>query len=80
MTLSDPKTILLAALLLVTAIFVSLWSRASPLRLGIGFLTDFLDTLGIGSFATTTTLFRLKKLVAELSLDKQVLKEAARGN
>ena len=65
MTLSDPKTILLAALLLVTAIFVSLWSRASPLRLGIGFLTDFLDTLGIGSFATTTTLFRLKKLVAD---------------
>jgi uncharacterized membrane protein YfcA len=64
-TLSDPKTILLAALLLVTAIFVSLWARASWLRLGIGFLTDFLDTLGIGSFATTTTLFRLKKLVAD---------------
>ena len=65
MTLSDPKTILLAALLLVTAIFVSVWARASWLRLGIGFLTDFLDTLGIGSFATTTTLFRLKKLVAD---------------
>jgi uncharacterized membrane protein YfcA len=64
-TLSDPKTILLAILLLVTAIFVSLWARASWLRLGIGFLTDFLDTLGIGSFATTTTLFRLKKLVAD---------------
>jgi uncharacterized membrane protein YfcA len=64
-TLSDPKTILLAALLLVTAIFVSLWARASWLRLGIGFLTDFLDTLGIGSFATTTTLFRLKKLVSD---------------
>ena len=64
MTLSDPKTILLAALLLVTAIFVSLWARASWLRLAIGFLTDFLDTLGIGSFATTTTLFRLKNLVA----------------
>jgi uncharacterized membrane protein YfcA len=64
-TLSDPTTILLAALLLVTAIFVSLWARASWLRLGIGFLTDFLDTLGIGSFATTTTLFRLKKLVAD---------------
>jgi uncharacterized membrane protein YfcA len=61
----DPKTILLAALLLVTAIFVALWSRTSWLRLGIGFLTDFLDTLGIGSFATTTTLFRLRKLVAD---------------
>jgi len=64
LTLSDPKTILLAALLLVTAIFVSQWARASWLRLAIGFLTDFLDTLGIGSFATTTTLFRLKNLVA----------------
>jgi uncharacterized membrane protein YfcA len=64
-TLSDPKTILLAALIIVTAIFVSLWARATPLRLGIGFLTDFLDTLGIGSFATTTTLFRLRRLVAD---------------
>ena len=64
-TLSDPKTILLAALIIVTAVFVSLWARATPLRLGIGFLTDFLDTLGIGSFATTTTLFRLRKLVAD---------------
>ena len=65
MTLSDPKTILLAALLLVTAIFVSLWSRASWGRLGVGFITDFFDTLGIGSFATTTTLFRMRKLVAD---------------
>ena len=65
MTLSDPKTILLAALLLVTAVFVSLWARASWLRLAIGFITNFFDTLGIGSFATTTTLFRLRKLVAD---------------
>jgi uncharacterized membrane protein YfcA len=64
-TLSDPKTILLAALLVVSAVFVSLWARASWWRLGIGFITDFLDTLGIGSFATTTTLFRLRKLVAD---------------
>jgi len=65
MTLSDPKTILLAALLGVTVVFVTLWARASWVRLGIGFITDFLDTLGIGSFATTTTLFRLRKLVAD---------------
>jgi len=64
-TLSDPKTILLAALLLVTATFVALWARTSLLRIGVGFLTNFFDTLGIGSFATTTTLFRLKKLVAD---------------
>jgi uncharacterized membrane protein YfcA len=64
-TLSDPKTILLAALLVVTAVFVSLWAGASLLRNAIGFVTNFFDTLGIGSFATTTTLFRLRKLVAD---------------
>jgi uncharacterized membrane protein YfcA len=30
-------------------------------QVGIGFFTDFLDTLGIGSFATTTALFRFLK-------------------
>ena len=44
---------------------MALWARASWLRIGIGFLTNFFDTLGIGSFATTTTLFRLRKLVAD---------------
>ncbi|NEW61800.1 TSUP family transporter [Granulicatella sp. zg-ZJ] len=32
---------------------------------GIGYLTDLLDTLGIGTFATTTTLFKLTKLVED---------------
>jgi len=63
--LSDPKNILLALLLVVTAVFVALWARASWGKLFIGFGTNFLDTLGIGSFATTTTLFRLRKLVAD---------------
>lgn len=31
--------------------------------LGIGALTNFFDTLGIGSYAPTTVLFRLKKIV-----------------
>lgn len=31
----------------------------------IGFATNFLDTLGIGSFATTTSLFRLRRLVPD---------------
>lgn len=34
-----------------------------PLHLLVGLVTDFLDTLGIGSFATTTTAFRLGRLV-----------------
>jgi uncharacterized membrane protein YfcA len=32
---------------------------------GVGFLTDFLDTLGIGSFAPTTSLYRLLRLVPD---------------
>ncbi len=36
-----------------------------PPRLGIGFLTDFLDTLGIGSFAVTTALFKLFKTMPD---------------
>ena len=31
----------------------------------IGFATDFLDTLGIGSFATTTALFKIAKVVSD---------------
>ena len=31
----------------------------------IGFVTNFFDTLGIGSFAPTTSLYRLKRLVAD---------------
>jgi len=31
--------------------------------LGIGFVTNFFDTLGIGSFATTTSFYKLWKLV-----------------
>ena len=32
---------------------------------GTGFITVFLDTLGIGSFATTTTIFRTGRLVPD---------------
>jgi uncharacterized membrane protein YfcA len=36
-----------------------------PLLFAIGFLTNFFDTLGIGSFATTTTAFKLLHLVPD---------------
>ncbi len=39
--------------------------RPGPLLLAIGFVTDFFDTLGIGSFAPTTTIFRLGGLVPD---------------
>jgi uncharacterized membrane protein YfcA len=37
----------------------------TPLSIGVGALTNFLDTLGIGSFATTTALFRFFKMVPD---------------
>ncbi len=33
--------------------------------LGLGFVTDFLDALGVGSFATTTTSLRLGRIVED---------------
>ncbi len=36
-----------------------------PIQLGTGALTNFFDTLGIGSFATTTAIFRLRKVVPD---------------
>ena len=35
----------------------------TPLQLAIGFVTNFFDTLGIGSFATTTAVYKLKQVV-----------------
>lgn len=37
----------------------------TPLNVVIAFVTNFLDTLGIGSFATTTAAFRLFRLVPD---------------
>ena len=37
----------------------------SGTQIGVGALTNFLDTLGIGSFATTTALFRALKMVPD---------------
>jgi uncharacterized membrane protein YfcA len=37
----------------------------SALELGTGFVTNFFDTLGIGSFAPTTAIFKFFKLVED---------------
>jgi uncharacterized membrane protein YfcA len=39
--------------------------RPSAVHLLIGFVTNFFDTLGIGSFAPTTSWFKLQKLVPD---------------
>ena len=64
------RTGLLLALVLVNIAFVVGWIRAArryhlsglpgPTDIAIGCLTTFLDTLGIGSFAPTTALFKFR--------------------
>ena len=69
------KSILLLLLGLVAAAFVLYWIRAlratartervrpTPYELLVGLITDFFDALGIGSFATTTVLYRLRRTI-----------------
>lgn len=72
------KELLLLLLAAVTAVFAIRWGlqlrrrmaepravRTGAVETAIGFGTDFFDTLGIGSFATTTALFKLLKKVAD---------------
>jgi uncharacterized membrane protein YfcA len=64
------KVGLLTALVLVNIAFVIGWiwaarhyrlrERPGPADIAIGVVTDFLDTLGIGSFAPTTALFKFR--------------------
>jgi uncharacterized membrane protein YfcA len=75
----DAKVVLLGALALVTLFYVVILARAvgrkravaeepvTPTGAGVGtgFVTNFLDTLGIGSFATTTTIFRGLRMVPD---------------
>jgi uncharacterized membrane protein YfcA len=37
----------------------------TPLQCAVGFVVTFFDTLGIGSFATTTTIFKLRRVVPD---------------
>jgi len=75
------KAALLAALAAITIAYLAVWARRvraaggrgpagerprpEPRHLLIGFVTNFFDTLGIGSFATTTSLFRLTGAVPD---------------
>ncbi len=74
----DLKTLLLAALALTTVFYlVVFWRGVSRAKasgtdvspsgpgLGIGFVANFFDTFGIGSFATTTAMWRQLRLVAD---------------
>ncbi len=71
----DAKVVVLGALAIVTIWFIAIvWRllakrralgedvRPTPALLGVGFITNFFDTLGIGSFATTTAIVRQWRL------------------
>lgn len=73
----DPRDVLLGALAIVTVWYLSVVWRAArdarrhervtpdAPRLATGFVANFFDTLGIGSFATSTSIFRHWKLVRD---------------
>jgi uncharacterized membrane protein YfcA len=66
-----------AAIVLIVALSLDVWRRlrvgrhrerspaAAAIATGIGFVTNFFDTLGIGSFATTTSLYKFLRLVPD---------------
>lgn len=75
------RTILLVILAGLSIAFMVAWKRAiasqsdkggsttraqpTPIQLAIGFVTNFFDTLGIGSFATTTAIYKLLRTVSD---------------
>ncbi|MBC3871958.1 TSUP family transporter [Undibacterium sp. LX15W] len=76
---NELKPFLLGTFALLALLFIGVWAKMlyqakqkgddwkwpKPVELVIGAITDFLDTLGIGSFAPTTVFFRLGKLVPD---------------
>ena len=69
---------LFIALGILSVAFVAVWigevrrhpdtpdpGRPDAERVAVGFFANFFDALGIGSFATSTTYFRLRRLVAD---------------
>jgi uncharacterized membrane protein YfcA len=73
------RAVLLGILVMTGIAFIVAWRRAvniredtgrwpSLIQLAIGFGTDFLDTLGIGSFATTTAAYKLFNVVRDEQL------------
>ncbi len=77
----DPKVLLLASLIVIVVVYAAFWwltvrrQRAAagehgslapqPVTLGISFVANFFDTLGIGSYATTTSMFRFWNVVRD---------------
>ena len=63
----DAKDLLFVGLGLVLLVYAVAVARGgfempTALQAAIGFVTAFFDTLGIGSFATTTTVYKLRNM------------------
>ncbi len=76
----SPKSLLFLSLAVFALAFIGTWLRVlrrpgvdkgrrpvapQPSHVFIGFAAEFLDTLGIGSFATTTSYYKIFKLVRD---------------
>ena len=71
----NAKDVLLAVLAIVAALYAFVFARGlrrardgdrlTPAKVATGFVTNFFDTLGIGSYAPTTALFRFWKMVPD---------------
>jgi len=71
------KAALFVLLAAVGVAFCAFWYRQArgkaagwptSVQLAIGAVTDFFDTLGIGSFATTTSLYKLRRVVDDANI------------
>lgn len=71
--IATPLGALLTALAGFTTFYLMMWwtavTKAKPIEtareLGTGFVTNFFDTLGIGSFAPTTAIYKFFKIVPD---------------
>lgn len=75
----EPKNILILLLIVIAIAYHAFWYvterrrrhghdgtiRPRPLALGIAFVANFFDTLGIGSYATTTSMSKLWKVMPD---------------
>jgi uncharacterized membrane protein YfcA len=65
----NPISALLWMLGGLTTVYILGWSKAvggpNLIQIFLGAVTNFFDTLGIGSFATTTAVFKLRKMVPD---------------
>jgi hypothetical protein len=73
--MNSAQVALLSLLACAAIVFLALWIRSAPhhrgrrppttIELAIGVVSDFFNRLGIGSFATTTSAFRILRIVAD---------------